>query len=179
MNLWFRLFRLLIGSLFKSRLGTPLQASAMHFRVLPTDIDLNLHMTNSRYWSVFDLGRIDLLLRAGLARVMLKEAWVPIIGTASIQFRRELRPLCNYKLETRLVGWEGTRWVIEHRVLRGVEGAVVTRALLIAGMYDRRNRRFIPAAEALGRVFDGNLDSPPLSEAANALISADAALKSE
>lgn len=30
-------------------------------------------MTNGRYWNIFDLGRLDLILRMGLGRVALRE----------------------------------------------------------------------------------------------------------
>ncbi|MCC8539413.1 thioesterase family protein, partial [Xanthomonas codiaei] len=67
MNLWFRLLALLAMSWFRPKLQAPFGVSQLRFRVLPTDIDTNLHMTNGRYWTIFDLGRLDLVMRTGLA----------------------------------------------------------------------------------------------------------------
>lgn len=61
MNLWFRLLHLLLCSLFRPKLEAPFGVSRLQFRVLPNDLDSNLHMTNGRYWNIFDLGRLDLM----------------------------------------------------------------------------------------------------------------------
>ena len=91
MNLWFRLLHLLLCSLFRPKLEAPFGVSRLQFRVLPNDLDSNLHMTNGRYWNIFDLGRLDLILRMGLGRVALREKWAPIVGAGTIQFRRASR----------------------------------------------------------------------------------------
>ena len=109
MNLWFRLLHLLLCSLFRPKLEAPFGVSRLQFRVLPNDLDSNLHMTNGRYWNIFDLGRLDLILRMGLGKVALREKWAPIVGAGTIQFRRELKPFQRFTLETRLAGWVGTR----------------------------------------------------------------------
>ena len=65
MNLYLRLFILLIRALFKPRMAT-LDTSVLHFHVLPNDLDLHRHMNNGRYLSIMDLGRADLMLRTGI-----------------------------------------------------------------------------------------------------------------
>ena len=126
-----------------------------------------------------DLGRLDLILRMGLGRVALREKWAPIVGAGTIQFRRELKPFQRFTLETRLVGWVGSRGIMEQRVLIGAEQKIATRALLVTGIYDRRARQFLgmpKMMEAIGVVAP---PSPPLSAAAEALLAADAALKQD
>ncbi|MDZ7513506.1 thioesterase family protein [Stenotrophomonas muris] len=179
MNLWFRLLHLLLYSLFRPKLEAPFGVSRPQFRVLPNDLDSNLHMTNGRYWNIFDLGRLDLILRMGLGRVALREKWAPIVGAGTIQFRRELKPFQRFTLETRLVGWVGSRGIMEQRVLIGAEQKIATRALLVTGIYDRRARQFLgmpKMMEAIGVVAP---PSPPLTAAAEALLAADAALKQD
>ncbi|AWH25797.1 thioesterase family protein [Stenotrophomonas sp. YAU14D1_LEIMI4_1] len=177
MNLWFRLLHLLLCSLFRPRLDAPFGVSRLQFRVLPNDLDSNLHMTNGRYWNIFDLGRLDLILRMGLGKVALREKWAPIVGAGTIQFRRELRPFQRYTLETRLAGWVGTRVIMEQRVLIGPEQKVATRALLVTGIYDRRARAFVGMERMMAAIGSATPPSPPLSAAAEALLAADAALK--
>lgn len=176
MNLWFRLLLLMIQSLFRPTLAAPFGVSRLQFRVLPNDLDSNLHMTNGRYWNIFDLGRLDLILRMGLGRVALREKWAPIVGAGTIQFRRELKPFQRFTLETRLAGWVGTRVIMEQRVLLGEE-KIATRALLVTGIYDRRNRRFVGMPQMMAAIGAEDVPSPPLSQAAEALLAADAALK--
>ncbi|WP_313399168.1 thioesterase family protein [Stenotrophomonas sp.] len=179
MNLWFRLLHLLICSLFRPRLTALADVSRLQFRVLPNDLDLNMHMTNGRYWTIFDLGRLDLVLRTGLARVAMRSKWAPIAGAGTIQFRRELKPFQRFTLETRMIGWVGGRILMEQRVLIGPEQTVATRALLITGMYDRRKRRFLTGEQVLQAVGIHDAPSPVLGPAAQALLAADAALKLE
>ena len=45
-----------------------LDESAVGFRVLPGDLDVNVHLNNGRYLALMDLGRFDLLIRGGLLR---------------------------------------------------------------------------------------------------------------
>jgi acyl-CoA thioesterase FadM len=72
-NLLLRLLATLIGARRRSPLG-PLDESVMTLRVLPTDVDANLHMNNGRYLSIMDLGRFDLTVRNGLLRATLRRA---------------------------------------------------------------------------------------------------------
>ncbi len=73
MNLWFRLLHLLLCSLFRPKLEAVRGLTAA-VPGTPNDLDSNLHMTNGRYWNIFDLGRLDLILRMGLGRVALRES---------------------------------------------------------------------------------------------------------
>lgn len=177
MNLWFRLLNLLLRSFFRPKLDAPFGVSRLPFRVLPNDLDANMHMTNGRYWTIFDLGRLDLILRMGLGKVAWRRKWAPIAGAGAIQFRRELRPFQQFTLETRLVGWVGTRIIMEQRVLVGPEQKIATRALLSTGIYDRPERRFVSMDQMMQAIGVAATPSPPLSAAAQALLAADAALK--
>jgi acyl-CoA thioesterase FadM len=114
----------------------------------------------------------------GLGRVALREKWAPIVGAGTIQFRRELKPFQRFTLETRLVGWVGTRVIMEQRVLLG-EDKIATRALLVTGIYDRRQRRFVDMPRMMQSIGAEDVPSPPLGKAADALLAADAALKQD
>lgn len=179
MNLWFRLLGLLLGNLFRPRLAAPFGVSRLAFRVLPNDLDTNLHMTNGRYWNIFDLGRLDLILRMGLGKVALRRKWAPLVGAGTVQFRRELKPFQRFTLETRLAGWVGTRMVMEQRVLAGPEQKVMTRALLVTGIYDRRARTFVSMEGLMAAIGQEAPPSPALSEAVEMLLATDAAMKKD
>lgn len=180
MNLWPRLLLLICLSPFRPRLVPPDAVSRLGFRVWPHDLDTSLHMNNGRYWAIMDLGRADLVLRSGLWRSVLRRRWTPVLGAATIRFRRELRAFQRFRLETRILHWTGTNLVIEQRVLcpgRGRGGEVVAAiALLRAGLYDRRARAFVPIAELM-RAVGIEAESPPPSPAVAAFLAGEDALK--
>ncbi len=80
MNLIFRMLWVWLGSLRRERLAVGVAESRMRMITLPNDLDFNLHMTNGRYLTIADLSRIDLFLRTGLAKVMIKEKWAPLLA---------------------------------------------------------------------------------------------------
>lgn len=115
MNLWLRLLRVFIASLFRPRLGFT-EASVLRFRVMPHDLDINIHMNNARYFALMDLGRFDLIARCGLWRPVLKHRWQPVLGAALVRFRRPLRPFQPLTLTSRLLAWDEKWLYIEHRI---------------------------------------------------------------
>lgn len=105
MSLFLRLFWVLWCATRKSKLR-PLDHSIVHFRVWPTDLDLNRHMNNGRYLTIMDLGRLDLLARTGLVRLARINKWVPIVGFVSVRFRRPLHLFQAYELHTWITHWD-------------------------------------------------------------------------
>lgn len=108
------------------------QPVSSRFRVLPHDIDINLHLNNGRYLQIIDVNRMEFLLRTGIVRIILDRRWKPILGSTTIQFRRELRLWEQAIASTRLVGWD-SRWVyLEHRI-ETLGGRPVAIAMAKAG----------------------------------------------
>ena len=54
MNLWLRLFLYFLRAPFRKKLQPPFDVSRLAFRVLPNDLDVNLHMNNGRYLTCVD-----------------------------------------------------------------------------------------------------------------------------
>jgi acyl-CoA thioesterase FadM len=163
MNLILRLIRIVIAALLRPRLDM-LDTSIVSMRVWPSDLDLNLHMNNGRYFTVMDLGRIDLMIRTGVAGWMWRQKWTPVVGSETMRFKRALKPFQSYRLKTRVLCWD-ERWVfLEQRfetpagelVALGIVKAVLTaqrrtmrpkEALKIMGML-RRSPAMPPAVKA-------------------------------
>lgn len=108
MNLYLRFFLILVKSIFAKRIGL-FETSRCNFRVLPNDTDINLHLNNGRYFSVMDLGRIDLTVRCGLLKVCIKRKWLPVVGAEMIRFIGEIKTLTRYELTTDFIGHDG-KW---------------------------------------------------------------------
>ena len=114
MNLIFRLIRVLILSLVRSRLD-PLDPSVLHFRAWPFDLDINVHMTNSRYFALMDLGRTELILRNGIAKQMFKRKWQPVVSGSTMRFKRAIKPFQKFAVETRALYWDDKGFYLEQR----------------------------------------------------------------
>ena len=179
MNLWLRLFWLLIFGRRRAALSLPEDTSQLELRVWPHDLDLSVHMNNGRYLTLMDLGRIDVMLRSGLWRAVVKNRWVPIASAVTIRFKRELRPFQKFVLETRLVCWDTNLVVMEQTfvIVGGTrDRQIAARALFKGGIYDRRARAFVPIARLMETI-GVSAQSPAPTPEVEAFLKADAELK--
>src|SRR5271167_2729969 len=115
MNLVLRLLIMLATAKFRGPLALA-NTSRVRLRVLPNDLDLNLHMNNGRYLTVMDLGRIDFLTRAGSPLVFLRNRWRPLIGGTIIRYRFSLRAFERFEVATRILYWDEKWFYFEQRV---------------------------------------------------------------
>ncbi|KZE36263.1 thioesterase family protein [Chelatococcus daeguensis] len=179
MNLWLRLLWLLLATPFRDRLAVPDGVLRLWFHVGLLDLDTNGHMNNGRYLTLMDLGRMDLILRSGLWRAVLANKWTPVLSAASIRYRRELRLFRRFRLDSRIVAWGDSWFVMEQRFIarnRRGEEMVAAVALLRGGLYDRRAKAFVPVAQLLATV-GVNAASPEPPEEVRAFLAAEAAMK--
>jgi len=141
-----RLCLTLATGFFKPRLGL-FDECSLAFRVWPNDIDVNLHLTNSRYLRAMDLGRWDYGMRVRLWIQMARRRWFPLLGSATLRFRKGLEPFQRYELRTQLVAWDEKWCWFEQRfcvgdavyavgrvkvLFRGPQGNVPTAELFAA-----------------------------------------------
>lgn len=179
MNLWLRLIWLLATFRFRPRLVLPADASVLTLRVLLNDLDISRHMNNGRYLAIMDLGRVDLLLRSGLGGPVWRNGWTPVANAVMIRFRRELRPLRRYRLETRIVGWTEEHVLMAQTfvIAQGRrEGQIAAHALVKGGLYDRKVRRFVPIADLM-QLIGASGESPPPSAETEAFLASDEAMR--
>lgn len=164
MNLIFRLLRVFLTALFKQRIGL-LDSSEVSFRVLPTDLDLNLHMTNARYLSIMDLGRTDLLIRTGMLGMVKRERWLPVVGSIDIRFRHSLQPFQRFTLKSRLLCWDEKWLYMEQRI---ESDKAVHSIATLRGLFRGRGRS-VPSRVLLnGMGYQG--ESPPFPTEARCLL---------
>ena len=126
-----KLFARTVPVLIRSHLRGSLHAlgtDTTPFKVLPHDLDLNLHLNNGRYLQLADLGRLGWLMRTGIAPLALRNGWNGVLGGVSIQFRRELKLWDRGEVASRLLGWDERWFYLEHR-FRTAEGRPVAIAM--------------------------------------------------
>jgi acyl-CoA thioesterase FadM len=160
MNLFVRLLKVILLAFLRPGKLPPLGVSVLHFRVWPNDLDTNLHMNNGRYMTLLDLGRFDLLLRAGVFAIGWRRNWNPVLGSASIRFRRSLKLFESFTMRTRLIGWDST-WIYLEQTIES-KNKLVTLAYL-RGMFTCPKGR-VPMAEILAALGAQEMPSPELPE---------------
>ncbi len=144
MNLIFRLVWLFITASRRKRIRMT-EASKLPLRVLPTDMDINMHLTNARYLSMMDLGRAEFIIQAGMFKELMKRKWLPVVAVANLKFIKQINPLQRFNLITRIVGWDEKWFFMEQRF--EVEGQLVALGV-IKGLFRSRNGN-VPTADLI------------------------------
>ena len=85
------------------------------FRVRLWDLDINGHVTNSRYLALMDLGRLQLMRSLGLLGHIRKNRWVPVLSTVNCSFIKEISWGANVTLRTRVLGFDSKYWFIQQQ----------------------------------------------------------------
>ncbi|MEO3432945.1 thioesterase family protein [Inquilinus sp. CAU 1745] len=149
MNLIVRLIKTLVLAFLARRIDL-LDRSSVSFRVWPNDLDFNLHMNNGRYLTLMDLGRTDLMIRSGFARVAFARRWMPVLAGATIRYRRSLAPFQRFQLESRLVGWDD-KWLYLEQRFETMDGksaaSAMVRAVFLGGGHTIPTAEIIAAAD--------------------------------
>lgn len=145
MNLIFRLLSVLL----RSRTRGPVSIFGpclTPFRCWLTDLDVVRHMNNGKYFSLMDLARVDLMIRAGLYGKLAQNSWYPVVVAETLRFRKSLRLLERFMIETVVLGWDEKAFILQQRFLRGgdcvAEGIVRARIL-------KRSGGSVPPAQVL------------------------------
>jgi acyl-CoA thioesterase FadM len=143
MNLYLRL----LWTLLRARFMAPMAFTAtltQRWRVLPNDLDINVHMNNGRYLTMVDLALIEFFSRTGFLKSVVKNGWRPMAGGVLVSFRRSLNPFQRYELRFRwlcsderwnYLGFEFVRQGVVHAagIMKG--GAVGRDGLVPTAQY--------------------------------------------
>ena len=113
MNLYLRLLLVWLRNLTGAKRHYSC-ATESRFRVLPHDLDAFGHMNNGRYLQIMDVARADWMLQTGVAAVLREHRWSPILGGGVVRYRHSLKLLQEYRVRTRLLGWEHRWFYLEH-----------------------------------------------------------------
>ena len=126
MNLIFRTIIHMFRSKRKPALGM-MDVGRVTFRVVLTDIDILGHMNNGVYFSIMDLGRIDLMIRAGMWAKLRAHGLYPVMASETISFRKSLNHWQKFVLETRMAGVDEKAVYVEQRFV--VDGEIYAKAI--------------------------------------------------
>ncbi|GIU25638.1 thioesterase family protein [Shewanella schlegeliana] len=133
MNLYFRLIWLFLWRNRHCNKIDFLDTSRLAYRALPTDCDINFHLTNSRYPAFMDLARTYMMAEMGFLKRFLKLGWMPIVNAAEFTYIRDIKPFAKFEIETKLVGWDEKYFYIEQRFVsaRGLHCIAHVRGVFV------------------------------------------------
>jgi len=158
MNLYFRMILVLLKSFFAKKIS-PLTTSQVSFRVFPFDCDLNFHLTNSRYFSFMDLGRMHYIGKLKITSKVLKNKWIPVLAGSEATFIRQVRPFQKVTISTQLLTWDEKYQYFYQRFT--VNKKIVATALAKTAAF--ANGETVPSNKIVALV-DGNIPAPPMPE---------------
>jgi acyl-CoA thioesterase FadM len=117
-NLIFRMYLTIFLANRASKIRV-LDISRVFMRVMPTDLDIQMHMNNGRYLSIMDLGRINMMVRIGFWAIARHNGWFPLVGSVKVDYRRSLTLFQRFEMTSQIVGWDD-RWIfVEQHLLSG------------------------------------------------------------
>lgn len=165
---WFRLAKEMAKARRAPRLH-PFDTHVSRHICWPVDIDPWLELNNGRTLTLYDLGRIPMALRTGLAPIARAKGWGLAVAGASVRYRRRVRAFDRIEMRTRLLGWDA-RFVYMDQSM-WVRGECCSQALLRSAITEGKRGIVPPArmAEALGLP----PESPPLPDWVTAWITAE------
>ena len=115
------------------------EESTILFRVWPNDLDLNGHLTNSRYFALMDAARYDMVIRSGSWKAWRERGWFPVVASQRIRFRKSLAPWTTYTIRTRTLGWDEKNLYIGQVFER--DGVVHAEATIRAAILAKGGRK--------------------------------------
>jgi acyl-CoA thioesterase FadM len=114
MNLIWRLIRMWIAAHLGARADVMGEAR-LAFRCLPTDLDIFVHMTNSRYASFGDLSRVSFMIRNGTYRRLRKAGYLPVLSSVTFRFRRPIGLFERFTVSTSVLTWDDRYVYLLHK----------------------------------------------------------------
>lgn len=146
MNLFFRRLWVYLRALFSSKEGHITDVYSLNFRVWLTDQDTFLHLTNSRYLSFSDLGRLNLLIRSGISAVLKQNDWELVVCSQTRTIARMLKSPQTFEMACQVTGWTDEYLAICHRFQRSSKVHAEVNTLL---RVETRTGDIIPVSHLL------------------------------
>jgi len=140
-----------------------------HTTCLPWDLDPWVELNNGRTLTLFDLGRIPLSVRNGIATALRARGWGLTVAGVSFRWRRRVRVWDRVELRARLLGWDGRFLYVEQAMVR--QGEATGHGLYRMAVTGQKG---IVAPATLVTAMGQPADSPPLPDWAQAWIAAEA-----
>ena len=144
MNLYLRLLWIIFGARRRDVITPEKLQNEIHTIVMPTDLDLNLHVNNGRYMTICDFNRVDLFVRSGLAKLMMKNGWAPIVAEHTMTYIKPLAVFDKIKVTMEITHWDDKFFYATHEFFK--KGKRVAEGTSKSLVISKKEGRLTPEA---------------------------------
>lgn len=123
-----------------------------------TDLDVLLHMNNTRYLREMDFGRMDFFGRNGIFLHLRNAGNGLVMSACSIRYRRSVTPFQVFRIRTKLLYWDDRNFYVEHRLEtihdNFVRAVSIVKQTIVGSM---------TVPDVLGHLAGDTIERPPLT----------------
>jgi acyl-CoA thioesterase FadM len=129
-----------------------------HHTCWPWDLDPWRELNNGRTLTLYDLGRMPLVMRSGLGAALRRNRWGITVAGASIRYRRRVRAFERFEMRSAILGRDARFFYMQQAMFRGGEAlsGLLVRAAVI------RPGGIVPTAEVVAALDGPTHPSAPL-----------------
>lgn len=160
------------AEVIKGRRATPLgpyDTHVSHHICWPWDIDLWMELNNGRTLTLFDLGRISMAERNGIAGAMRRSGYGLVVAGASTRYRKRITAFQRIEMRTKPVGFDDRFFYVVQEMW--TRDGICANQVLIRGAVTKRGK-MVPPSELISRTA-GAPPSPEMPEWVRAWAEAD------
>jgi acyl-CoA thioesterase FadM len=107
---------------FRNAPALPLTGTHVsHHMCLPWDLDPWNELNNGRTLTLYDLGRIPLSIRTGIAQTLRKKGWGLTVAGNTTRYRKRVRLFARIQMHSRCIGWDARFLYIEQSMWIGAD----------------------------------------------------------
>jgi acyl-CoA thioesterase FadM len=140
---WIKLSLALLSAKFRNKIG-PTETTQVNFRVWITDIDVTV-MNHAAMMTVFEMGRIDYMVRTGFFRIATQNKWYFPNQAITVQFYRPLKMFQKATVYTRMSFIDEKLFYVEQKIMR--HGKPI--AACFANGMAKNGRETVPTADII------------------------------
>jgi acyl-CoA thioesterase FadM len=145
-----------------ARRAPPLPLDGVHVSrhtCWPWDLDPWRELNNGRALTLYDLGRLPLVMRTGVAAALGARGWGITIAGSSVRYRRRVRAFQRIEMRSRLLGRDARFFYVQQAMFRG--GEALSAALLRSAVTSADG--IVPTDRVVAALGRGDWD-PPLPD---------------
>lgn len=114
-------------------------------RVMPWDLDANIHMNNVKYLKYLERGRVEHMIHTPWLQVMHRNHAKALIANTEISYVRELRAWQTFTVETRVNSWD-EKYIYVEQLFTDKDTIFTTALIRMAVVDTRQGGRVSPRA---------------------------------